>query len=191
MIDISAILILGSYVLFPALNLGATQTSRQLDPDIQGLYSENAEFRAQARARLVEAGPQAVPLLLPLLCEASKSSSDLAWREAAKAIGDLKAKAGALCLVRLLANDLTLNVFASEDTISASDPAYVALRQIGEPAVDAISTALPSLHPDQAYLALRILRGIGTPKAKHAIEAYVHQLENQTRLAKEILSDFH
>jgi hypothetical protein len=106
MITISPILILGSYLLFPVLNSGATQTARQLDSDIQGLYSKNAEFRAQARARLVQAGPEAVPLLLPLLCQASKSSSDSAWREAAKAIGDLKAEAGALCLVRLLASDL-------------------------------------------------------------------------------------
>jgi hypothetical protein len=187
----TAILILGSCLLFAALSSRATQTARQLESDIQGLYSNNAEFRAQARARLVEAGPQAVPLLLPVVCQASKSNSDSAWREAAKAIGELRAEAGALCLVRLLASDLTLNVFASEDTIAASDAAYVALLQIGDPSVGAISTALPSLHPDQAYLALRILRRIGTPKARAAVEAYLHGLENQTRLAREILSDFH
>lgn len=187
----TTILILGSYLVLAASNLGAAQTSRKLTSDIQDLYSTNADVRARARARLVEGGPKSVPLLVPVICRTDKSDSDLAWREAAKAIGQLKAEAGALCLVRLLASNPTLNVFGPEDTIAESDPAYVALLQLGEPAIFAISTALPSLHPNQAYLALRVLQKIGTPKAKAAVEVYLHELEMQTRMTREILSDFH
>ena len=161
-----------------------------LRDDIRGLYSPSPESRARASARLVEAGPAAIPSLKSIVCGAYKSDSDVAWREAAKAVGQLKAEDASLCLVRLLARDPTLNVFASEETIIAYDPAYAALLQIGEPAIPSISMALLSLHPDQAFLGLRILQKIGTPEAKAAVEAYIEALENQTKLAKGVLSDF-
>ena len=184
--------ILAFCVLSPALGPYAAgqQRERPLKDDIRELYSNSAKARAEATKRLVEAGPAAIPLLLPVLCDKSKPNFDVAWRPAAKALGELKAEGAVPCLVQELASDVTLSVYKPEKTIADYEPAFSALVQIGEPAVPAISRYLPTLHPNKAYLALRVLRVINTPSAKAAVEAYIKLLENQTRLAKEVLEDF-
>jgi len=174
-----------------SLQLARQLRGQSLKDDIRELYSNSARVRADATTRLVEAGPAAIPLLLPVLCDESKPNFDVAWRHAARALGELKAGAAAPCLVQMLSlGDVTLSVFKPEKTIFDDDPAFAALVQIGEPAVPAIARYLPSLHPNKAYLALRVLRVINTPSAKAAVEAYIKLLENQTRLAKEVLDDF-
>jgi hypothetical protein len=167
------------------------QIRQSLGDDIHRLYSKSAKERADATSRLVDAGPAAIPLLLPVLCDKSKPNFDLAWRHAAKALGELKAEVAAPCLVQMLAlGDVTLSVFKPEKTILDNEPSFAALVEIGEPAVPAIARYLPTLHPDQAYLALRVLRVINTPSARVALEDYIKLLQDQTRLAKEVLDDF-
>jgi HEAT repeat protein len=164
--------------------------NKEIESDINNLYSANANVRTQAAQRLVAIGPSAIPWLLPVLCDGSKSIFGVAWRSAAKALGDLKAEAAVRCLLDLLGTDLTLDISRPTEQIIAREPAFGALLQIGEPAVPTISRCLPFMGPNNAYLALRILRKIDTPNAKAAVESYVSVLENQTRLAKGILADF-
>jgi hypothetical protein len=168
------------------------QQSRQtLSRSVRELYSDNATIRADAARKLVAAGPTSIPMLLPVLCDASKPNFDVAWRTAATVAGQLKAVAAAPCLIQTLGlGDVTLSVFKPEKTIAEYEPGFAALIQIGEPAVPAIARALPSLHPDKAYLALRVLRVINTPAAKAAAEDYLKVLQNETRIAKEVLDDF-
>jgi hypothetical protein len=185
--------ILAFCVIFPGLGTNAAPQRREqsLEHDVRELYSNSAMVRADATSRLIEAGPVAVPLLLPVLCDKSKPNFEVAWRPAAKVLGELKSEAAAPCLVQMLAlGDVTLSVYKPEKTISEYEPAFAALVEIGEPVVPAIARALPSLQPDKAYLALRVLRVINTPSAKAAVEAYMKLLESQTRLAKQVLDDF-
>jgi hypothetical protein len=164
---------------------------QSLHDDVRELYSRSENVRADAASRLIDAGPTAIPILLPVLCDQSKPNFDVAWKPAAKALGELKAEAAAPCLVQLLAlGDVSLSVFKPEKTIFDYEPAFAALVQIGEPGVPAIARSLPSLHPDKAYLALRVLRVINTTSAKAAVENYIRLLENQTRLARNVLNDF-
>jgi len=164
---------------FPSLNAAAQQSAQRFEREVRELYSNNSGVRAEATHRLVEAGPATIPALLPVLCDKSKVNFDVAWRSAAKALGDLKADAAAPCLVQMLAlGDVTLSVYKPEATIAEYEPAFAALVQIGEPAIPAIERALPSLHPDQSYLALRVLRVINTPAARAAVEDYIALLEH-------------
>ena len=167
------------------------EPSQALSRYIGELYSDNATVRTEAARKLVAAGPTSIPVLLPVLCDTSKPKFDVAWRTAATVAGELKGVAAAPCLIQTLGlGDVTLSVFKPEKTIAEYEPGFAALVQIGEPAVPAIARALPSLHPDKAYLALRVLRIINTPAAKAAAEDYIKVLQNETRLAKEVVDDF-
>lgn len=168
-----------------------TTGQQDLQATASELYNSDPTARAQATAKLIKVGPSAVPVLLPVLCDASKPNSETAWRSAAEALGELRAEAAVPCLVRnLAAGDLTQSVFKPTEVIAEREPSFVALIKIGEPAIPAIQRYLPMLHPDQAYLALRVLLIIGTPTAKSAVNDYIRLMENQTRLAKEILAEF-
>ena len=178
-------------MLSPVLASDGEGRRRQLENEAVKLYGDSANERADAAHNLVQAGPAAIPVLLTVLCDTSKPKFDLAWRPAAKALGELKSEAAAPCLVHMLGlGDVTLSAFKSEKTIAEHEPAFTALVQIGEPVVPVIERSLGSLHPDKAYLALRVLRVINTPRAKVAVEAYIKLLEDQSRLAKEVLNDF-
>lgn len=168
------------------------QSGKQaLKSDIQELYSHSANAREQAASRLVAAGPSAIPLLVHVICDQSKPNFDRAWSAAAKVLGELKAEAAAPCLVQLLMVKYpNVGVFKPDETLSRLDPAFAALTQIGEPAVPTIRMYLPNLGPDEAYLALRVLRAINTTSAKEAAEAYIKVLENQIRLSRQVIADF-
>lgn len=177
--------------LLLALSAAGQQREQQLKQNVRALYSSNDAARSDAASRLVEAGPEAIPLLITVLCNRAEPNFDVAWRPAAEILGKLRAGEAAPCLVQMLGlGDVTLSVFKPERIIAEHEPAFAALVQIGEPAVPAIARALPSLHPDKAYLAMRVLRVINTPHARAAAETYIKQLENQARLAREVLEDF-
>jgi hypothetical protein len=155
------------------------------------LHSNNDKTRTNAANRLIQAGEGVIPAVLPVLCEKVKPDSNVAWRSAARVLGELKAESAAPCLIQKLAvGDVTLSVFKPEKTVAQYDPAFAALVQIGEPAVSAIQRALPSLNPDKAYLALRVLRVINTPEARGVAEGYLKVLERQAKLTKEVIGDF-
>lgn len=78
----------------------------------------------------------------------------------------------------------------SDETLSAVDPAFKALIEIGDPAVPAINRSLPFLGPNEALMAMRALRVINTWSAKEAIQSYIKYLNEQVRLAREVLDDF-
>jgi hypothetical protein len=161
-----------------------------LEADIRELYNVNTNARAQAASRLVEAGPAAIALLVPVICDRSKLNFDAAWPAAAKALGELKAEVAVPCLVQMLGNDPTMNVFKPDKTLVDVDPAFAALVEIGEPVVPTVRRYIHILHYDQAYLALRVLRVINTPPAKQAAEEYVQALNNQIRRSKEVIEEF-
>ena len=157
------------------------------------LYSDNAKERSDAAHRLAAAGPSAVPLLVRVICDRTKSHFDVAWPVAAKILGDLKAEAAAPCLVDLLMYEYPSIGPVSEksdETLAAADPAFAALIHIGEPAVPAIKRRLPFLGPDPAIMALRVLRTIKTPSAREAAEDYMKILQDQVRIAGQVLRDF-
>lgn len=166
------------------------QRRARLENDISKLYSGDANVRTEAAKRLAASGSAAIPLLVPVVCDKSKLNFDVAWQAAAKALADLKAEAGARCLVQMLAYDLSPPIYKPDKTLVDSDPAFAALVEIGEPVVSTVRQYLPVLHPDQAYLALRVLRVINTPPAKQAAEAYIQLLENQIRLSKGVIEEF-
>ncbi|HYG97950.1 MAG TPA: hypothetical protein VD837_02385 [Terriglobales bacterium] len=161
--------------------------------DIDKLYSDNANTRSDAARRLAATGPSAVPLLVRVVCDRAKSHFDVAWPVAAKILGDLKAEAAAPCLVDLLMYEYPsigpVNG-KSDETLAAADPAFAALMRIGDPAVHAIKRRLPFLGPDPAIMAMRVLRAINTPSARQALEAYIKVLQDQVRVASQILRGF-
>lgn len=170
---------------------GATAKAQSPDKDAAALYSSSEAVREGAANRLIQAGPKTIHLLVPILCDRNKPNFNSAWRSAAKVLGRLKAEEAAPCLVQLLGSgDVTLSPFMSRDLIEQREPAFSALVEIGEAAVPSISRALPSLHPDSAYLGLRVLSSINIPSARTAVENYINFLEKQTQLAKEILQGF-
>jgi hypothetical protein len=174
------ILSLFCFVTIPELCPANQQSSRRqiIERDVSQLYSDSDSIRVNAANRLV-------------LCDKAGANSDVAWRSAAKVLGELKAERAAPCLIQKLAlGDVTLSVFKPEKTIAEYDPAFAALVQIGQPTIPAIQRALPSLHPDKAYLALRVLRVINTPAAKEVAEGYFKLLERQAKLTSEVVSDF-
>jgi hypothetical protein len=188
-----AILSLFCFATVPELRPANHQNSRRqmIEKDVGQLYSDSDSIRVNAANRLVQVGEEAIPLVLPVLCDKAGANSDVAWRSAAKILGELKAESAAPCLIQKLAlGDVTLSVFKSEKTIAEYDPAFAALVQIGQPTIPAIQRALPSLHPDKAYLALRVLRVINTPEAKAVAEGYLKLLERQAKLTSEVVSDF-
>ena len=157
------------------------------------LYSEDAGTRSNAAKRLAAAGPSAIPSLVSVLCDKTRKNFDVAWPVAAKVLGELKAEAAAPCLVEMLMDkypSIGPVVGKSDETLANVDPAFAALVQIGEPAVPAIRRRLPFLLPEPAIMALRVLRAINTPSAKDAAEAYIKFIEDQSRLANQILRDF-
>jgi hypothetical protein len=164
-----------------------------MENDIRELYAESAKTRAEAVSRLVAAGPSAIPLLLPVVCDRSRANFDNAWPPAARALGSLRAESATRCLVpMLLWNYPSIGpvIMKSDETLVGVDPAFAALVQIGEPAVPTIRSHLPFLGPEQAISALRVLRLINTPNAKVAAEAYIKFLEDQTRMANQVLGNF-
>src|SRR5260370_26679165 len=155
---------------------------QSIENDISRLYSSNAKTRADAATRLAGAGPGAIPLLVPVICDKAKPDFDVAWPDAAKVLGELKAEAAAPCLIQMLMYkypSIGPVVMKPDETLARIDPAFAALVQIGEPAVPAIRKRLPLLGPDPAIMALRVLRAINTPNAKEAVEAYIKSLEEQ------------
>jgi HEAT repeat protein len=174
--------------------LAAGQTSGPaLNKDVHALYSHNDRVRREAAQRLVANGPTAIPSLVNVLCDESKSHFDLAWPIAAKALGELKATEAGPCLIRMLGRNyppIGEPVTKTDHTLRRVDPAFAALVQIGEPIVPAIRLNLPLLHPSNSLMAVRILRLINTPTAKEAAEAYVKVLENQIQSTKQVIAEF-
>lgn len=108
-------------------------------------------------------------------------------------LGDLKAEAAAPCLVQLLGYNyppIGSPVSKTDETLRDVDPAFAALVQIGAPAVPAIGSHLPLLHPENSLMAIQILRMINTPAAKEAADAYIKLLEDQIRLTKQVVAEF-
>jgi hypothetical protein len=166
-------------------------STKSVNEDVNRLY--DAKTQNDAANRLLAAGPRVIPLVLPVICDKTKSRFDVAWPIAAKVLGEMKAEAASRCLVSLLMYDyppLGPVVMKSDKTLIEVDPAFAALVRIGEPAVPAIRSHLPFLGPEQALMALRVLRIINTPSAKEAAEAYLKLLQDQIRLAGDILLDF-
>lgn len=166
---------------------------KSIENDISKLYSSNAKTRADAAARLATAGTDAIPLLVPVICDKAKPDFDVAWPDAAKVLGELKAEVAAPCLIELLMYkypSIGPVVMKSDETLGRVDPAFAALVRIGEPAVPSLRKRLPFLGPDPAIMALRVLRAINTPSAKEAAEAYIKGLQEQIRFADEILRAF-
>ncbi|MFZ0821102.1 MAG: hypothetical protein WAM91_13610 [Candidatus Acidiferrales bacterium] len=62
-------------------NLMGQSDKKEIKSDVNTLYSASANVRTQAAQRLVAIGPSAIPLLLPVLCDGSKSISSVAWRQ--------------------------------------------------------------------------------------------------------------
>lgn len=177
--------------VFLSTNVTGHPRAQNLKQQVRALYGNNEEMRSAAGRKLVESGPAAIPLLMPVICNGEEPNFAEAWPTAARALGKLKAAVATDCLVQLLGlADPTLSIYKSEKTIAAYDPAFAALIEIGEPAVPGISRSLPNASLDKAYLALRILRAINTPESKAAADTYMHQLKTQTRLATEVLHDF-
>jgi hypothetical protein len=161
--------------------------------DIAKLYSSNANVRSEAASRLSAVGPSAISLLVAVVCDRTKSNFDVAWPVAAKILEGLKAPAVAPCLVDLLMYrypSIGPVNGKSDETLASVDPAFAALIRIGEPAVPAIKRHLPFLGPDAAIMALRVLRAINTPSAREAAEAYIEVLQNQVRIANQMLDGF-
>jgi len=161
-----------------------------LEADIRELYNVNTKARSQAASRLVEAGPAAIPLLVPVICDKSKPNFDAAWPTAARALGELKGQAAAPCLVQMLRYDPTMNIFMPDKTLIDVDPAFAALVEIGEPVVPTVRRYIHILQYDQSYLALRVLRVINTPPAKQAAKEYVQALNDQIRHSEEVIEEF-
>lgn len=167
--------------------------NRTLEDDIRKLYGGNDDSRREAAQRLREAGADSIPFLVPVLCDKSKLHFDRAWPAAAKVLGDLKAVAAAPCLVQMLGHNyppIGSPVSKTDETLRDADPAFAALVQIGAPAIPAIGSHLPLLHPEHSLMAIRILRIINTPAAKEAADAYIKLLEDQIRLAKQVVGEF-
>jgi hypothetical protein len=178
-----------SSTLSPALM--TRETNQAIEDEVNILYGSSPDIvKTQAVDRLVAIGPDAIPLLVPVICDKSKPNFDLAWPFAAKALGELKAKNAAACLATLLAYNfppIGPASMKSDETITQVDPAFAPLIEIGEPGVYAIRAVLPFLHPEGAYVALRVLRRINTPSAREAVDAYIKYLNNQIRLANTVL----
>jgi hypothetical protein len=171
----------------------AERTTKRPQDDVQALYGTSDRDRHLAAQRLLADGPGVIPILIPVICQRSKPNFDKAWPAAAKVLGALKAEAAAPCLVQLLGYgypSIGPVVMKSDETLRNVSPAFAALELIGEPAVPVIRRNLPMLYPEDALMAVRLLRLIGTPSAKAAAEAYLVHLENQIRLAKELIRDF-
>jgi hypothetical protein len=181
-------------VCVSAVALYAKQGART-DSDARDLYSRSENTRSAAAARLVAAGTVAIPFLKSVLCDRTRPDFERAWPYAARALGELKAQDAASCLVELLMwqypPGLGAVVLKSDDTLLDADPAFAALVQIGEPAVPTIRRHLPFLGPDQALMAVRILRLIDTQSAREAAGAYVKVLEDQIVWVKSIMEASH
>jgi len=181
--------------LFVLVSLSAhsSVTKKQVEGDVRELYSNSVRARTEAADRLVAAGPTAIPLLLPVVCDQSEPNFDRVWPAAAKVLGELKAQAATRCLVPLLLYrypSIGPVIMKSDKTLTDVDPAFAALVQIGEPAVPEIRQHLSFLPPEAAIAALRVLRLINTPSAKEAAQSYIKVLEDQTNFAKQVLGDF-
>jgi HEAT repeat protein len=169
------------------------QNKQVLKDDIHALYDHDDTVRREAAQRLVVAGSRAIPLLVDVLCDKSQPHFDLAWPMAAKALGELRAREAAPCLLQMLGYNyppIGSPVTKTDETLRDVDPAYAALLQIGAPAVPAIRSYLPLLHPEESLMAVRLLRVINTPDAKEAAEAYVKILEQQIRFTRQVLAEF-
>lgn len=165
--------------------------TQMIERYVNQLYSESDSIRANAANWLVGDGQEVIPSVLPVLCTKGETNSNAAWQSAAKVLGELKAESATPCLIQKLAlGDVTLSVFKPEKTIAEYDPAFAALVRIGQPTIPAIQRALPSLHPDKAYLALRVLRVINTAEAKEVAEGYLKLLQSQAKLTNEVINDF-
>jgi len=173
---------------------GQEAGKRALENDIRDLYGGNALVQSQAIRRLVNAGSRAIPLLVHVICDTKRSGFEDAWPSAAKALGELKAEAAAPCLLHLLITNVPPGVgsviMKSDATLEEVDPAFAALAQIGAPGVPAIRHLLPLLYPDQAIVAIRVLKSINTPDAREAAEAYVRFLEQQLKVANQEIEGF-
>jgi hypothetical protein len=178
-------------------NVGAYSYSQEkslvLRQNIDRLYSDDAKARKTAANELVAAGSPAIPLLVRVICDRTKSHFDLAWPAAAKALGDLKAEAATPCLTDLLLYNYPSVgpvIGKPDEMLAANDPAFSALVGIGEPAVPTIKRRLPFLGPDHAIMALRVLRAINAASAREATEAYIDVLRNQLRMATQVAGEF-
>jgi hypothetical protein len=177
--------------LFLFSHFQASSADGQSRSDARKLYDGDARVREDAAERLVAKGQEAIPYLLPVLCQRSKPHFDEAWPVAAKALARLKAAEASRCLVPLLLSGFAyVGITQSDEKIEEMDPAFAALVQIGDPAVPAIRDRLPMLPFAKSYLALRALRAIGTPAAKSAIHDYISALQRQISLANEMLQQF-
>jgi hypothetical protein len=175
--------------LFLSVSVSSANTpALDLERDTRDLYTKNPKVRADAAERLVSAGSVAIPLLKHVLCDQSKANFNLAWPAAAKALGELKAKSAIPCLIKMLMYDYPNALgpveMKSDETLAGVDPAFVALVQIGEPAVPVIRRHLPFLGPERALMAVRVLHRIDTDSAKEAVDSYIRVLENQAHSVK-------
>jgi HEAT repeat protein len=169
----------------------ARRGNQAIEIDVNNLYSVNAEVRTHAAERLVAIGSSVIPSLIPVICDKSKPNFDRAWPMAAKVLGQLKAEGAAPCLVMLLAWNfppIGPAFMKPDETILQVDPAFAALVQIGgEPVVHTLRREIQFLHPEGAYVGLRVLRILKTPSAKEAVNEYIKALQEQIRLANTVL----
>lgn len=126
-----------------------------LPSDIENdLESEDPEDRRQAAARLSEeAGEAVVPLLMRAL-------GDEDWRVRKEATRAALALAPAPEVLRGLVSALSPG-----DNVGLRNAAVEALAGYGQPAVDALSSALPTLDADGRKLAVEALGQTGLPSA--------------------------
>jgi hypothetical protein len=166
---------------------------QELRCEVIRLYSRDAQVRADAASRLTTLGSSAIPSLTEVVCDRSKSNFDSAWPVAAKALGDMKAKAAVPCLIELLMYNypsIGPVIMKPDETLADVDPSFAALVRIGEPAVPEVRKRLPFLGPEEAIMALRVLRAINTPGARDAAESYITVLQDQLRFSQQVLEEF-
>src|SRR5579884_4291222 len=162
-----------------------------LRTQVRELYSEDESTRMRGTSKLVAAGAPAIPLLISVLHDQTNPHFEVAWPAAARGLGQLKAVNAVPSLIRLLGEGLEINVVGkSDETLAERNAAFAALVEIGEPAVPMIRRMLPLLEFNEAYMALRVLQAIGSPEAREATKRYISGLEDQLRIANEVLKGF-
>lgn len=166
---------------------------QELKHEIIRLYSRDAQVRADAASRLATIGSSAIPAPTEVVCDRSKSNFGSAWPAAAKALGAMKAKVAVPCLIELVMYNypsIGPVIMKPDETLADVDPSFAALVRIGEPAVPEVRRHLPFLGPDEAIMALRVLRAINTPSARDAAESYITILQDQLRFSQQVLEEF-
>jgi len=173
--------------------LGSQMTSPTMRDEVRKLYNTNVKVRNEAALRLKTAGEPARPLLTKVICNRSATHFDIAWPNAARILGELKAASAVPCLVDLLMYaypSIGPVIMKSDQTLASVDPAFAALVAIGDPAVPELRRRLPFVSLASSVMMLRVLQAIHTPPAREAVQNYIETLNIQTQMANQILRNF-